>query len=82
MHVSPARSGIAVPDDISIVGFDNTKIARMSIPKLTTVAQPMYEMGKAGMEVLRRLREEEPLDQLRIYMKHVIVERESVKSLM
>ncbi|MGI6149493.1 MAG: LacI family transcriptional regulator [Firmicutes bacterium] len=74
--------GIAVPDDISIVGFDNTKIARMSIPKLTTVAQPMYEMGKAGMEVLRRLREEEPLDQLRIYMKHVIVERESVKSLM
>lgn len=72
--------GLSVPDDVSVMGFDNTKIARMSIPKLTTVAQPMYEMGKKAMEVLEKLRREEPLAEKRIYMQHEIIERESVKA--
>lgn len=37
--------GLTVPDDVSVVGFDNVDFARMSSPELTTIAQPMYQMG-------------------------------------
>ena len=33
--------GLSVPDDVSVIGFDNVDIARMSNPELTTIAQPM-----------------------------------------
>ena len=45
--------GLRVPDDISVIGFDNLKIGRMSIPKLTTVEQPMYEIGRQAMQYFR-----------------------------
>src|SRR5690606_741447 len=37
--------GLRVPDDLSVVGFDDTQIARMASPPLTTVRQPLREMG-------------------------------------
>lgn len=37
--------GLKIPDDISVVGFDNSDIAALLDPPLTTVAQPFYEMG-------------------------------------
>ncbi len=46
--------GLRVPDDLSIVGFDDTQLARMSSPPLTTVRQPLSEMG--GMAVRTALR--------------------------
>lgn len=44
--------GLKIPDDISIVGYDDTKIASIVTPKLTTVSQPMYEMGVNAAELL------------------------------
>lgn len=41
-----------VPEEISIIGYDNTKAAEMCIPPLTTIAQPLYEMGFQGMKML------------------------------
>jgi|CZCB01.1.fsa_nt_gi LacI family transcriptional regulator len=73
--------GIAVPDTVSVMGFDNTKISWMSIPKLTTVAQPMYEIGRTAMHTLDKLRAGKPLEQLRTYLPHEIIERESVRDL-
>ncbi len=50
------RSGISVPDDIAIVGFDDVDQARQSIVPLTTVRQPGYEIGRAaGALLLRQL---------------------------
>lgn len=43
---------IDVPRMLSVIGYDNTKVAEMSIPPLTTVAQPLYEMGIKGMNML------------------------------
>jgi LacI family transcriptional regulator len=73
--------GIKVPDNISILGFDNTKIARMSIPKLTTVAQPMYDIGKEAVKKLESVLKSKKLKEVRTHLEHTIVERESVKSL-
>ncbi|HBG02668.1 MAG TPA: LacI family transcriptional regulator [Firmicutes bacterium] len=73
--------GLRVPDDVSVIGFDNLKIARMSIPKLTTVEQPMYEIGRQAMLILQKLRNSEPLEQLRLYLPHRIIERDSVRAI-
>lgn len=46
------EKGIKVPDDISVIGFDNTHLCQWLSPKLTTVAQPIFEMGKAAASLL------------------------------
>ena len=47
-----AEVGRSVPEDISVVGFDNVDISQMVRPALTTIEQPKYEIGKAAVEVL------------------------------
>jgi LacI family transcriptional regulator len=49
------RLGLAVPGDVSVVGFDDTGLAASSAPPLTTVHQPILEMGEAGVSTLFRL---------------------------
>ncbi|MFZ5814282.1 MAG: LacI family DNA-binding transcriptional regulator [Bacillota bacterium] len=46
--------GLRVPDDISVVGFDNIAMASAVRPALTTVAQPMYDIGAGAMDRLIR----------------------------
>jgi LacI family transcriptional regulator len=45
-------AGLSVPNDVSVVGFDDILSAAYSTPSLTTVRQPLFEMGKRGAEVL------------------------------
>lgn len=44
--------GIRIPEDLSLVGFDNVEIAQIVSPPLTTIHQPKRELGKAAMELL------------------------------
>jgi LacI family transcriptional regulator len=46
-----ARS-VAVPDDLAVVGFDDTRVAQMTRPLLTTVRVPMSQMGATAVELL------------------------------
>jgi DNA-binding LacI/PurR family transcriptional regulator len=46
------EAGLQIPKDIGIVGFSNNKITNMVIPKITTVDQPSFEMGKKAAEIL------------------------------
>ena len=74
------RNKIEVPEKISIIGYDNTLIAQMSNPPLTTVAQPLYEMGvKAFAKILSVLETGNSGDNM--ILSHKIVERETVKLL-
>ncbi|MGQ9623284.1 MAG: LacI family DNA-binding transcriptional regulator [Candidatus Caldatribacteriaceae bacterium] len=45
-------SGVRVPEDVSVVGFDDILLASYIHPSLTTVRQPKYEMGRIGVEFL------------------------------
>ena len=44
------KQGYRVPADISVVGIDDIQMASLLDPPLTTVSQPIYEMGRLGME--------------------------------
>ncbi|QUI24028.1 LacI family DNA-binding transcriptional regulator [Vallitalea pronyensis] len=44
--------GMCVPEDISVVGFDNIEMTRLVRPKLTTVAQPIYDMGREAARMI------------------------------
>lgn len=46
------EAGLTVPDDLSVVGFDDIEFASMVRPALTTVRQPAYEMGRVAMTML------------------------------
>ncbi|ALX66224.1 LacI family DNA-binding transcriptional regulator [Microbacterium sp. XT11] len=46
------RAGIRVPDDVAIVGYDDSAVALTTDPPLTTVRQPMYKQGETMAEVL------------------------------
>ena len=47
-----AEVGLKVPEDVSLVGFDDTLAARTTMPQLTTVRQPLHAMGSRAVETL------------------------------
>ena len=71
------QQGIKVPDRLSVIGYDDTQIAEMAIPPLTTIHQPIYEMGERAVKMLLKDNETEGS----IIMPYRIVERDSVKSI-
>lgn len=81
------RMGRKIPDDLSMIGFDNVRLAEMSNPPLTTVSQSLYEMGQAGVDLLFQLIEESHKKGKVIstgstrYIPHQIIERESVRDI-
>ncbi len=44
--------GIRIPEDISVVGYDNVPISELFIPRLTSISQPFKEMGKRAVDIL------------------------------
>ncbi|GAB3400468.1 DUF6807 family protein [Flindersiella endophytica] len=57
------ESGVAVPGDISIAGFDDIELARYATPSLTTAAVPQAELGRAAWQSLRDVLRTEPDDE-------------------
>lgn len=51
MHAA-AQLNLKIPDDLSVMGFDNIPMSQFSIPALTTVSQPIYEMGQVAADLL------------------------------
>ncbi len=70
-------AGLKVPQDMMVVGFDNTKLTQMTRPELTTVAQPMYDYGAVAMRFLTKLLRDEPVSTYTVILPHQIIERTS-----
>ena len=73
-------AGYKVPEDISVAGFNDVKIAKIYRPKLTTVHQPLYDMGAVAIRMVIKMINKEILESKKIELPYKIVERESVIS--
>ncbi|WP_188206450.1 catabolite control protein A [Alkalibacillus aidingensis] len=71
--------GIRIPEDLSVIGFDNTRLATMVRPTLTTVVQPMYDIGAVSMRLLTKLLRGESIEQEQVTLPHRIINRNSTK---
>ncbi|MBL4931415.1 LacI family DNA-binding transcriptional regulator [Clostridium paridis] len=71
--------GIKVPEDVKVIGFNNISVAELFYPKITTVAQPMYDMGSVAMRMLIKIINQKPIDQAHYVLEHELIERESCK---
>lgn len=72
--------GLRVPDDLSVVGFDDIPLAACSLPGLTTVRQPIYEMGLLAARVLVERLSEPDQPAAHIMLETRLIERASTAS--
>ena len=75
------ESGMKVPENISIIGFDNSEFCKYVTPALTTVKKPIREMSTEGAERLMDMLEGQVVKGERIYISTELVVRESVACL-
>ncbi|MFF5295315.1 LacI family DNA-binding transcriptional regulator [Paractinoplanes globisporus] len=72
-----AQRGLRVPEDLSIAGFDDIDLAQATRPTLTTVRQPLQEMGRIAVSLLLRLLNHHRLDALHIELATELIVRDS-----
>ncbi|ADH98786.1 catabolite control protein A [Salisediminibacterium selenitireducens] len=70
-------NGKRVPGDFDIIGFDNTRLATMVRPTLTTVVQPMYDIGAVSMRLLTKYMNKEKVDESVVLLPHRLEYRQS-----
>jgi LacI family transcriptional regulator len=73
------QKGISVPDDMSVIGYDDTYIARLTDPALTTLHQPLFEMGKQAVTMAHAIVNNLPIQSIHKSFETELVVRESVK---
>lgn len=71
------QHGLKVPDDISVIGFDGIALAKASIPELTTVEQPLYELGQKAAKLLIELIQGQEVDKTFYQYDVQLIERDS-----
>ncbi len=72
------ESGLKIPQDMAVIGFDDIQIASMIRPALTTIRQPIYDIGKTGMQTLLNIINGTQQKAVHRLLPVELVERESV----
>jgi LacI family repressor for deo operon, udp, cdd, tsx, nupC, and nupG len=74
-------SGLRIPEDLSVIGFDDIKFASIVEPALTTVAQPTFNMGKKAMELLINLISNNEIEKDQYILDDELILRDSCKEI-
>lgn len=80
IHAATAR-GLAVPGELSVISFDDTEIAAMTTPPLTTVHQPLREMGALALQTALRLAAGDRIESRHTELATHLVVRASTRAL-
>jgi LacI family transcriptional regulator len=70
-----ADRGLSVPTDLSVAGFDDLDLSRATTPPLTTVRQPLQEMGRMAVSLLIRLLDRHELEALHVELATELIVR-------
>ena len=81
VYEAARQRGLRIPQDLSLVGFDDLPAARWVSPPLTTVRQPLADMGRVAAEMLGDLIEDVPLRSQRVELTTELIVRESTAPL-
>lgn len=71
--------GVVVPDDFEIFTSNNTKLAKMLRPQLSSITQPLYDIGAVAMRLLTKIMNQEKIDDKYVVLGYEIEERQSTK---
>ncbi|WP_423407692.1 catabolite control protein A [Heyndrickxia sp. MSNUG] len=71
--------GYSVPDDFEVISSDNTRLTLMVRPQLTTIVQPLYDIGAVAMRLLTKYMNKENVDENIVVLPHRIENRNSTK---
>ena len=77
LYEAARQRGLRVPQDLSVIGFDDLPVARWVSPPLTSVRQPLAEMGRAAAQMLDELIDGLPLGTNRVELSTELIVRES-----
>ena len=72
---------IHVPDDISLMGFDDTSLSAFTAPPLTTIHAPAYDMGSFGANIVFNILKLQPATAMKIQLPCRLVERQSCRKI-
>lgn len=73
--------GLKVPDDMSVVGFNDFELSEWSRPSITTIAQPLYDIGAICARMLMKKNGKGSGQSKSMYVPHKLIQRDSVKGL-
>lgn len=74
-----ADKGFSVPNDFEVISSDNTRLALMVRPQLTTIVQPLYDIGAVSMRLLTKLMNKEEVTEQQVILPHRIETRNSTR---
>ena len=77
VYEAARQRGLRIPDDLSVVGFDELPVSRWVSPPMTTVRQPLVEMGGAAAQMIGELIDGLPLRSNRMELSTELIVRES-----
>lgn len=71
--------GYKIPEDFEVITSDNTRLSLMVRPQLTTIIQPLYDIGAVAMRLLTKLMNKEKVSEQIVVLPHRIEHRQSTK---
>ena len=74
-----ADRGIKIPEEFEIITSDDSQVARFTRPNLTTINQPLYDLGAISMRMLTKIMHKEELEEREVVLSHGIHERHSTR---
>ena len=71
--------GVNIPEDFEIITSDDSQVARFTRPNLTTIGQPLYDLGAISMRMLTKIMHKEELEEREVVLAHGLIERRSTR---
>ena len=81
IHSAAEEMGLRIPEDLSLAGYDDLTVLHPRSLHLTTMHQPIYEMGRESMKLILARLSNPSAPQARVELRSTLIERESVKTI-